>query len=68
MSNFRYDHVGRVFCNDTDRLVAKFSHSQEAKTYCELLQKVQQLELAYKNIATDTYCDICYASILNCEC
>ncbi len=68
MNNFRCDHEGSVFCNDTDRLVAKFSHTQEAESYCELLQKMQQLQLAYNNVTKDLYCDICCSSLLNCRC
>jgi hypothetical protein len=66
--DFRWYQDGHIYCNETDRVVAKFSHGGDAKGYCELLQKVQQLELAYNNIAKVLYCDICNTGLLNCEC
>ena len=62
------DNNGVVFGVDTGRLVAKFSHAQEAKSFCELLQNMQQLEKAYKNATKNLYCDICNCEFKDCKC
>ena len=59
---------GHVYCNETDRVVAKFSHVGDAKGYCELLQKVQQLKVSYHNAVCDQFCDVCSKPFLECEC